>query len=153
MSAFVLATWLLLNQTVALGHVLLGAVLGVVVAQAFTRLDPPPLRVRNHHLIPVLAAVVLYDIVRSNLALLRIILVGRKRPVRSGFVRIPMQLTDHYGLAILACIITSTPGTIWMSYQADRSILLIHVFDLVDEETWILTIKSRYETPLREIFE
>ena len=63
------------------------------------------------------------------------------------------ELTNEYGLAILACIITSTPGTIWMSYEPKQRVLLIHVFDLVDEATWIRMIAERYERPLREIFE
>ncbi|MGP1664783.1 MAG: Na+/H+ antiporter subunit E, partial [Rhodanobacter sp.] len=58
-----------------------------------------------------------------------------------------------YGLAVLACIITSTPGTIWVSYDSVRSVLLIHVLDLVDEQSWISSIKQRYERPLLEIFQ
>lgn len=153
MSVFILGTWLLLNQSLALGHVILGALLGLFLAKVFQQLEPPRLRVRNHHLLLSLAARVAYDIVRSNLAVLRIILSRRTHDVRSGFVRIPLQLTDRYGLALLSCIITSTPGTIWMSYQPEEGVLLIHVFDLVDEAVWIQTITDRYETPLRRIFE
>ena len=69
------------------------------------------------------------------------------------FVSVPLQLTDPYGLALLACIITATPGTIWMSYRPVDNLLLIHVFDLVDEQAWVSTVTERYERPLREIFE
>ena len=54
---------------------------------------------------------------------------------------------------MLACIITSTPGTIWVNYDTVRGVLLIHVLDLVDEEGWTRTIKDRYERLLLEIFE
>ena len=60
---------------------------------------------------------------------------------------------DPYGLAMLACIITATPGTIWAGLSADGRYLTIHVLDLQDEETWIRTIKDRYERRLMEIFE
>lgn len=153
MSLFVLATWLVLNQSLALGHILLGAGLGIGLGAAFGRLKPPPLRLRNRRRIPKLAAVVFADVIRSNIALFRIILSGRSRDVTSGFVSIPLQLTDRYGLAMLACIITATPGTIWMSYKSREQLLLIHVFDLVDEAEWIRTITDRYERPLRDIFE
>ena len=73
--------------------------------------------------------------------------------VHSGFVAIPLTITSRHGLAVLACIITSTPGTIWVSYDPIGNMLLIHVLDLVDEQTWIDTIQSRYERPLLEIFE
>jgi multicomponent K+:H+ antiporter subunit E len=93
------------------------------------------------------------DVVRSNYAVAKLIILGRSRAVSSGFVTVPLRLTDHYGLAVLACIITSTPGTIWVNYDANHGVLLIHVLDLVDEEIWIRTIGDRYESLLLEIFE
>lgn len=153
LSGLMLAIWLLLNQSLAPGHVLLGAVFGTGLALVLRRLAPPRLSIKNHRLLAVLAGRVVRDVIRSNFAVLKIILGGSSREVTSGFVSIPLQLTDRYALAILACIITSTPGTIWMSYESKERVLLIHVFDLVDENVWIRTITERYERPLREIFE
>jgi multicomponent K+:H+ antiporter subunit E len=153
LTGFVFVAWLLLNQSLSPGHLLLGALLGLSVAAVLRRLAPPTLRMRNRHRLLILAGRVGWDIVHANFALLQIILSGRARRVRSGFVRVPLELTDPYGLALLACIITSTPGTIWMSYESREGILLIHVFDLVDESVWIRTILERYEQPLREVFE
>ena len=153
MSLFLMSTWLVLNQSLALGHVLIGALLGLSLGAVFGQLQPPPLRLRNRGRLVRLLGVVVGDVIRSNLALLRILLTGRTHAVKSGFVTIPLRLTDPYGLAVLACIITATPGTIWMSYRAREGLLLIHVFDLVDDDVWIRTITERYETPLREIFE
>ena len=45
------------------------------------------------------------------------------------------------------------PGTVWSELAPDRSALLIHVFDLDDEATFIAHFKSDYEQPLKEIFE
>lgn len=53
---------------------------------------------------------------------------------------------------MLACIITSTPGTAWARYDSARGVLTIHVLDLIDEQAWLRTIKDRYERRLREIF-
>ncbi|CAN7637528.1 Na+/H+ antiporter subunit E [Phenylobacterium sp. LjRoot219] len=153
MSLFVFATWLVLNQSLAPGHLVLAAALAAAAGFLFVRLDPPPLRIRRRGLLLRLAVRVFGDIVRSNLALLWVLLSGRTSKVTSGFVSIPLQLTNPYGLAVLACIITSTPGTIWMSYRSRDNVLLIHVFDLIDETAWIRTITERYERPLREIFE
>src|SRR5690606_20501944 len=111
-----------------------------------------PLRIRRRGLLLRLVLRVTADVIRSNLALLRIIVGGRSRSVTSGFVSVPLDLTNPYGLAVLACIITATPGTIWMSYETQDRILLIHVFDLVDEAEWIRTITERYAQPLQEIF-
>lgn len=153
MSLFVLGTWLLLSQSLALGHFLLGAVFGVVLGFVFKQFQPPLLRIRNGHLLFGLTLRVIGDVVRSNIELFRIIVSGRSRSVTSGFVYIPLELTSRYGLAALACIITATPGTIWVSYQSRERMLLIHVFDLVDEDVWIRTITDRYAAPLKAVFE
>ena len=153
MSALLLVIWLLLNQTLAPGQFVVGAILGVVLARIFRLLDAPTLRLRNPHRLLLLAARVSLDVVRSNYAVAKLIVRGQSRAVQSGFVSVPLRLTNPYALAVLACIITSTPGTIWVSYDAGRNVLLIHVLDLVDEMVWIGTIRDRYEHLLLEIFE
>jgi multicomponent K+:H+ antiporter subunit E len=152
LSLLLLLIWLLLNQSVAPGTILLGALLGVALAKVFGLLRPPKAYLRNYPLLGLLFVRVVLDIVRSNIAVARIIL-RRDSRMHSGFVVIPLTLTDRYGLAVLACIITSTPGTIWVSYDPSTNVLLIHVLDLVDEAGWIDSIKQRYERPLLEIFQ
>lgn len=153
MSGVLLVIWLLLNQTLAPGQFVVGAILGVVLARIFRLLDAPTLRLHNPHRLLLLAARVSLDVVRSNYAVAKLIVRGQSRGVQSGFVSVPLRLTNPYALAVLACIITSTPGTIWVSYDAGHNILLIHVLDLVDETVWIRTIRDRYEHLLLEIFE
>ncbi len=152
LSLFLLVVWLVLNQSLALGHIVIGAALAVVLGIGFRRLRPPPLRIRRHRLLLRLVIRVIGDVVRSNLALMRVIVGGRSSSLTSGFVAIPLQLSNPYGLAVLACIITATPGTIWMSYETQNRVLLIHVFDLVDEDEWIRIVGERYASPLQEIF-
>lgn len=152
MSAFLLAMWLLLNQTLSAGHIVFGCVIAIVGGWALTLVEPPKGRPRRPRLVLQLALQVLADIFRSNVAVTRIIL-GLAPPATSGFVRIPLEMRNQYSLAALAVIITSTPGTVWVDFDSGSGILLIHVLDLVDEATWIHTIKHRYERVLMEIFE
>jgi len=91
--------------------------------------------------------------VRSNVAVARIVLGLAGREIRSGFVEIPLDLQDDHGLAALACIVTSTPGTAWAGLSPDRTTLTLHVLDLEDEGHLIHTIKQRYEQPLMRIFQ
>ncbi len=151
MSAFLALAWLLLQRSVAPADVVTGLILGTGLALAFDRLGASAVRVRRPGTLLRLGGRVLLDIARSNLAVAAIIVLNR-RPVSSGFVRIPLQLTDPYALAMLACIITATPGTIWVSHDSTQRVLVIHVLDLIDEASWIRTIKQRYEQPLLEIF-
>lgn len=152
-AAGLLVVWLLLNKALSVGHVVLGGIVALVGLWAFTALDPAPVRMLRLGAILRLASLVIADIVRSNIAVARIILglAGRER--RSGFVDIPLDLRNPYGLATLACIITATPGTLWVNFDEAKATLTIHVLDLVDESEWVRTIKGRYERLLLEIFE
>lgn len=152
--ALLTALWLLLNQTVSPGHVVLGLVLGVLLAWGSSRLRPVRAALHRIDVAVKLVLVVALEIVRSNVAVARIVLgLVRGREIRSGFVDIPLDLRDPHGLAVLAMIITSTPGTVWSGQSADGSTLTLHVLDLEDEQRWIRYVKDRFETPLRRIFE
>ncbi len=153
LAAALLAMWLLLNESVGPGAVLLGGVLALGASRLLARLGPPRARLRRPRAALGLAAIVLAEIVRSNIAVAGIILRPGMQGRRSGFVRIPLDMRDPYGLATLACIITATPGTLWVEYDSAGSAMLLHVLDLIDEEAWARTIKDRYERRLMEIFE
>jgi multicomponent K+:H+ antiporter subunit E len=151
-SAILLVLWLLLNQTLTPGHVLLGAAVSIIGGWALAALELPKARPRRLTAVFRLAALVSLDIVRSNIAVARIILGLDRRRWSSGFVEIQLELRDRYGLAALACIITSTPGTLWVDFNEASGTLTIHVLDLVDKSEWVRTIKGRYERLLLEIF-
>ncbi len=149
---FLIIMWLLLTRF-SLGQLFVGSVIAFIAAQGMAALQPDKPRLKRWDLLLKLTGIVLYDIVRSNIAVTKIILQGSKRARKSGFMTIPLDLRDSIGLAALAVIITSTPGTAWLDYNASRGTLLLHVFDLVDEAVWLDLIKNRYEYLLREIFE
>ena len=148
-----LLAWLLLNQSVSVGTFLLAVILALGFTVTLLPLELPKAKFRHIGVALKLAAVVLAEIVRSNNAVAQIILSPGTRDRRSGFVRIPLDMRDPYGLTALACIITATPGTIWVEYDSADSTVLIHVLDLIDEEQWVTIIKQRYERRLMEIFE
>jgi len=91
--------------------------------------------------------------VRSNIDVGLRVLHARRRPPRGAFVHIPLQLHDPNGIAVLALITTIVPGTVWSELARDRSMFLLHVFDLADEAEFVAHFKHRYERPLLEIFE
>lgn len=153
LSATLLVLWLLLNQTISAGHLVLGSMLAILASWAMAALRPEKARIRRPGAAFRLAGMVLVDILRSNIAVGRIIVSSREPGMNAGFVTIPLQLRSRHGLAVLSIIITSTPGTIWVNYDAAKGILLLHVLDLVDETAWIRLIKDRYERRLMEIFE
>lgn len=151
-SLMLLATWLLLNQSLSPGQILLGAIFGWLGPVLLRRLDVPSGRVRRPLAGLRLFGAFFADMVRSNFNVARIIL--RNDPRRTpGFVDIPLSMRAPHGLAALACIITATPGTSWVTHNPDDGVLTIHVLDLHDDDDWAFLIKTRYERLLMEIFE
>lgn len=145
-----LILWLLLNESFSAGQIALGAALAIWLGVASTRLRP--LRSRPHKLwlLVGLAGRVILDIVRSNIAVGKLILEYR-RAYTPGHVHIPLDLQDPHGRALLGCILTYTPGTVWVDVSHD--ILTLHVLDLEHEDAWVKLVKHRYERTLMEVFE
>jgi multicomponent K+:H+ antiporter subunit E len=151
-SALLFVTWLAINNSASAGNIVLAVLfaLGIPWFTRSLRADPP--RIRRSGTILTLAAVVLKDIVLSNLEVARRIL-GPESAIRPRFVWVPLSIRDPHGIAALASIITMTPGTLSADLSEDRRHLLIHAFNVDDEAALVADIKARYEQPLMEIFE
>ena len=148
------ALWLMLNQTLDAANLLFGAALGIVVPLLTRRLQALGYpRMRAPLVFARLIALASVEIVRSCYNVSIIILFKNGQSVNSQFIRVPLTLRDPHGLALLACLINMTPGTVWVEIFPERHELSLHVFDLHDMQWWIDTIKGSYEQPLIEIFE
>jgi multicomponent K+:H+ antiporter subunit E len=152
LSLGIFAGWLLLNDTLAVAHLLLAALLALVVPRLSAPLRPAPGRLRHAPALLRLVLGVGRDVLLSAAQVFWGVLKARRRPPRSGFVVVPLALRDEHALAALAMITAVVPGTVWSELAADRSALLMHVFDLDDEAAFIADFQTRYEQPLLEIF-
>lgn len=146
-----LLMWLLLNDF-TLGHVVLGSIVAVFASWGMAALRPDKPKLRKWYLLPKLFFIVMVDIVRSNLAVSWVILRGHPKGHQSSFINLPLDIDDPTALAVLAVVITSTPGSAWLEYDSRRRSVLIHVLDLIDEDEWRNQLKNRYEKLLLEIF-
>jgi multicomponent K+:H+ antiporter subunit E len=153
LSVSLFGLWLLLNLSVSPGNLLLGAILGIFAPLLMAPLRPQHAYVRRPWVVAKLIARVGLDVIVSNLLVARGVLRAGKQPPRSAFVHIPLTLRDAHGLAALSMITTVVPGTVWSELALDRSVLLLHVFDLEDEAAFIEHFKDTYERPLMEIFQ
>ncbi len=153
LSLALFALWLLLNLSVSPGNVLLAAALAILAPILMAPLRPQHAHVRKPMTIARLIGRVGVDVILSNLQVARGVLRAKGHPPRSRFVRIPLDLCDAHGLAALSMITTVIPGTIWSELALDRTVLLLHVFDLEDEHSFIEHFKATYERPLMEIFQ
>ncbi|MES2024492.1 MAG: Na+/H+ antiporter subunit E [Pseudomonadota bacterium] len=154
MSCVLLLFWLLLNESVDPAQILLGAILAIAMPLLTQRLQPLGYpRISKPFTLFRLLGMALVEIVRSCFNVSWLILSPRSGKLNSQFIRIPLDIRDPYGLALLSCLINSTPGTVWVEILPNSNELALHVFDLHDEQWWIDTIKTRYEKPLIEVFE
>lgn len=149
-SVVVLVTWLLLNGSVSAGHLLFGALLGLLVPALLGQLWPEGIIVRRPLRALRLLATLLVDIVVANLQVARRIL-GPEAALQSRFVWIPLDLRNPYAIATLAAMVTLTPGTVSADVATDGRWLLVHALDAPDEQALVASIKQRYEAPLAEI--
>jgi multicomponent K+:H+ antiporter subunit E len=152
LSAGLFALWLLLNQSLGLGQLLLGAVIAIVMPVLMAPLRPAAGPLRHPGLLLLLILRVGIDVVMSALAVGRGVLRAGQTPPRGRFVVVPLELRNAHALAALAMITTVVPGTVWSELAPDRSALLLHVFDLDDDAAFTADFKQRYERPLLEIF-
>lgn len=153
LSLSLVVMWLLLQQSVSLGHILLGTVIAIGAGKAMQALQPEAPRVRNIGAILTLIGFVVVDVLRSNIAVATITLSGRRHQPHPAFIVLPLELKDRLGLAVLSVILTATPGSAWLEYNPVHNTVLLHLLDLVDERSWVDTVKRRYERLLLEIFQ
>jgi len=155
LSLLLLVCWLWLNNTLAAGHVLLGAALGVGIPYVTRRFWPEPLRIRRPLRVQEYVVVVTWDIVVANLQVAALIL-GPASRLRPAFVRVPLELRSDFAVTVLASTVTLTPGTVSVGIErdgADRRVLVVHALRCLDAGEMVRTIKQRYERRVKEILE
>jgi multicomponent K+:H+ antiporter subunit E len=146
------AVWLLLNNSAAPGHILLGLLLGWLIPLFTLRFWPEAIRIHKPLTLLRFAALVLSDIVLANLAVARRIL-GNPARLRPAFIEVPLELRSDLAISLLANTICLTPGTVSARLSEDRRTLLVHALDAPDPDAVRDQIKARYEAPLKEVFE
>lgn len=150
MTLTLLVVWLVLNDTVAPGHVVLGTLLAVGIPRFTQRFWREPVKVRRPLLALRFLLRVAVDIVLANFTVARLIL-GDPARLRPGFIRIPLTVQNDFAITLLASVISLTPGTVSSDLDETRTHLLVHVFDLDDADALVAEIKARYEAPIAEI--
>lgn len=152
LSAALLAVWLLLQNSIAPGQILLGGILAVAITKLVVRVWPEPVRLRRPELLLRYLGRLLWDMVIANLEVARLILTRPASTLQPRFIGLPLDLQDEFAIAVLAATITLTPGTIAVDVTPDQRQLLIHSLDVTDEAALIAALKNRYESLLKEIF-
>lgn len=149
-SLLLFVVWLLLNNSISLGQIVLAAFFAITIPLLVNgmRSEQPKLKK------PMLAAryflLVLYDILVANIQVAALVL-GPASRLRPGFVAVPIDLSTDVGITLLASTVSLTPGTVSTEVSEDRQWLYVHALHLDNEQDLINEIKQRYERPIKEI--
>jgi multicomponent K+:H+ antiporter subunit E len=151
LSLVLLIVWLLLNNTIAPGHIVLGSILAILVPWFTSSFWAERVYIHNYGVLFKFMIVVAYDIIIANIAVAKLIL-GSNKNLKPDFFTLPLDITHPLGISVLASTISLTPGTVSCDLSEDKSYLIVHALHLENKQEEIEQIKQRYETPLMEIF-
>lgn len=144
--------WLLLNNSAAPGQIMLGLLLGWCIPLFTQAFWPEQVRLYRPGALLRFVGVFFHDVLIANLAVARLVLAGPPA-LHPMFVQVPLDLRNDLAISLLANVICLTPGTVSARLSDDQRYLLVHALDCQDPQALIATIKTRFEAPLKEIFE
>lgn len=151
LSAVLWVIWLLLNNTIAPGHIVLGAILATLIPWLTSSFWPEHISIQRPWLLVRYTVRVLFEIMIANVVVAKLILGPEKR-LQPGFIDYPLSLQSPVGISLLANTISLTPGTVSCDLSDDRQHLLIHALHIDDVDAIIADIHRKFEIPLQEIF-
>ena len=152
LSLLLAAVWLLLNRSWALPQLIVALGLALGLPWLLHGFLGVPVRPGRPGVALKLVLVVVRDIVVANVTVARLVLSPRARP-RPGWVEVPLDARHPTAISLLATIITMTPGTVSCVVDEAHRRIVVHALDTTDPAAVAADIKSRYEAPLRAIFE
>ncbi len=153
MTLLLILIWVLLQNSLSLGNVVLGVFLGVLFPLLTSGFWPDRPRVRNYRKAVGYFLIVMGDIVVANIEVARLIVFAKVSSLRPRWISVPLALTQPEAITLLAGTVTMTPGTVSCDLSADGRHLLVHCLDEPDPDAAVQRIKTRYEARLLEIFE
>lgn len=150
LSVLLALAWLLLQQSLDLGNVLTACVLGWGLPRLLGGFLGPAAHPRSFARALRLGFTVLWDIIVSNITVARLVLNPRSVP-HPAWVKVPLTLTQPTAQALLASIITMTPGTVSAIVDEEGACIWVHALDCDDPAAVATDIDRRYQQPLMEI--
>ncbi|MFN3645507.1 MAG: Na+/H+ antiporter subunit E [Gemmobacter sp.] len=147
------AVWLALMNDLSPGHAVFGLILGTIIPVMTAAYWPDRPRLRSPRMVAEYILIVLWDIVKSNFIVARIVLFMPLSRLQPAWITVPLDLRSPEAITVLAGTITMTPGTVSSDLSACGRAILVHCLHAPDPAGVVTGIKTRYEARLKEIFE
>lgn len=152
LSVLIVLVWMALVNRFAWGSLVFAAVLAVGVPLFTAPYWPGKPQVRRPLKLVAYTALVIWDIIRANIDVAKIVLFTPSSDLRPAWIVVPLDLESAEGITVLAATITLTPGTVTADLSRNGNALLVHCLHAPDPAAIVADIKSRYESRLKEIF-
>ena len=92
----------------------------------------------------VLALIFLRELTLSSILVARTVF-ARRIEVTPAIIAVPLDLRTDMGVALVANLVSLTPGTTSLHTSEDGRTLYVHALDAMDEEAVVASIKNSFE--------
>lgn len=145
--------WATITGNFSALNLALGAGVGAITALVLRNWLARPLALRRLRRIASLAVLFLWELIVSAVRVAFIVLrPNLKTSLRPAIVAFPLTVKSDAEITLLANLITLTPGTLSVDVADDRSVLYVHVLDLVSRDRLIADIAGGFERKVQEVF-
>ncbi|GAA0136495.1 Na+/H+ antiporter subunit E [Paenibacillus sp. YSY-4.3] len=142
--------WMFLNNDWSVSGLVVGYAIGLILIGLFGRLWPQGFYMRKVWAILKLLVLFIRELFKSSFVVIGQVL-SPKLNIRPGIFAYTTELKSDWEVAILANLITLTPGTLTLDVSRDGSILYIHAMDLGDVDELCSEIRSTFEKAIMEV--
>lgn len=119
--------WSIINGKLTVESILLGSSASILIIYLnkdilFTSSDGGPVTLRYLWRFTMLIAILIVEIVKSNINVAKIVL-NPKMPIEPSFVRVPVRFKKDFNKVLYGNVVTLTPGTLTVDIVKDEYII------------------------------
>lgn len=145
--------WAAVTGGFALPNLLLGAVLAGLVTYLLRDRAATPGIWRRLRAALSLAGLFFYELMVSAVRVALLVLTPRlDARLKPAIVAFPLSVTRDAEIALLANLITLTPGTLSVDVSEDKRFLFVHALTVEDRQALIAEIASGFEARVKAVF-
>jgi multicomponent Na+:H+ antiporter subunit E len=142
--------WVIVTATFSLENLALGWVLGFGVLLVLRRGLGKTTYFEKPWMLLKFVVFFTKEIVLCNLRVAYDVITPQNH-MKPAIIAVPLDLTRDVDIALLANMLTLTPGTCSLDVSSDRRTLYVHAMYAPDPDKLRLDIKERYEKRVKEL--